>query len=395
MDFKKITGIVDDKRIDVIPGIRVLAIFLIAWFHIWQQSWLCPVFIAGTRYIDLTYIPATGYLWVDMFILLSAFQLALPYIHKMFNGENFQRPIDFYKKRMIRIMPSYYFNILVCFIIALVLGEFFTPRMMYIDILTHLTFTQTFKDFTYLWTNLNVVLWTVAVLVQFYLLFPFIIRAYKKIPVISFSIMVFIGILFRALYVNNSLDPSLMTNQMPAFFDVLAIGILGAYLVVAINKYLPYEKYSIGFTFLSVLSFAGILSYMREVRGIIGQVNIQRWQGSNRLELAVLFMVFLISTIYAVKQYRWIFSNKLMVYLASVSYNYYIWHQYIAVRLKQWNIPPSLSEMPNMTGEQPWQWIYTIISFLIPLAIAILLTYLLDKVLIGLLVKKKNNELSV
>ena len=96
MNFEKLTGKISDRHIDVIPGIRVLAIGLIAWFHIWQQSWLCPAFFIGHKFIDLTYIPAAGYLWVDMFILLSAFQLALPYIHKIMNKEELEGPLDFY-----------------------------------------------------------------------------------------------------------------------------------------------------------------------------------------------------------------------------------------------------------------------------------------------------------
>lgn len=388
MSTELLTNKIDDKRIDVIPGIRVLAIFLIAWFHFWQQSWLCPYIVVSGKFIDLTYIPASGYLWVDMFILLSAFQLSLPYIHKIFNDEKFDNPLKFYKKRAKRIMPSYYFSVLVCLIIALVLKEFYSNQMMITDLLTHLTFTHTFIDYTYMWTNLNVVLWTVAILVQFYVLFPFIIRAIKKYPVLTFTLMIVIGVVFRAYYVNSATSPSMTVNQLPAFFDVFAIGIFAAYLVVAINKKLNYRKYAIGFTLLSFVSLAGILTYMKELRGVTGHEAIQRWQGSNRLELAILFLIFLISTIYAIKQYRWLYSNKVMIFLASVSYNYYIWHQYIAVRLKQMNIPPAINEMPHMAAEKPWQYTYTVLSFLIPLVVAIVLTYVIDKWLVGLFSKK-------
>ncbi|MEX1376895.1 MAG: acyltransferase [Eubacteriales bacterium] len=393
MNLEKITGRIDDKHIDVIPGIRVLAIALIAWFHIWQQSWLCPTFVLGHNFVDLTYIPAAGYLWVDMFIMLSAFQLALPYIHRIMNHEEFESPLDFYKRRFIRIMPSYYFSVIVCFVIALVLGEFYDFRTMFVDLFTHLTFTQTFIDYTYLWTNLNVVLWTVAVLMQFYLLFPFIIRVLRDWPVLIFSLMVSIGVIYRMNFVNSSAAPAMSVNQLLSFFDVLAIGILGAYLVVAINKYTDYKKHSIGFTILSIGSFAAILGMMKDLRSVTGHEAIQRWQGSNRLALAALFLVFLVSTIYAIKNYRFIFSNKIMIYLASISYNYYIWHQYIAVRLKQMNIPPAISEMPNMVAEQPWQTWYTIFSFIVPLVVAIVLTFLIDKLFVGF-IKKRTKKTS-
>lgn len=31
-----------DRHIDVLDGVRVFAIGLVAWYHFWQQSWLTP-----------------------------------------------------------------------------------------------------------------------------------------------------------------------------------------------------------------------------------------------------------------------------------------------------------------------------------------------------------------
>lgn len=389
MNTKKILSTVDEKRIDVIPGIRVLAILLIAWFHIWQQSWLSPTIIIKNTVIDLTFLPRAGYLWVDMFILLSAYQLSLPYIRKIMDSQEFPRPLDFYKKRAIRIMPSYYVCIAICLVVAGALNEFYTQKIMLVDFFTHITFTQTFINYTYMWTNLNVVLWTVAILMQFYLLFPLIIRAYRKFPIASFITMVLVGVGFRAVFVNSAEDPSMMINQLFAFFDVFALGILGAYLTIVINRKTSYKKLAIVYTLLSIASFAGILFFMKTLADVVGHETVQRWQGANRLQLAILFMVFLVSTAYAIKQYRILYSNKVMIYLASVSYNYYIWHQYIAVRLKQIKIPPYISEIPNMVSEKPWQYTYTIVCFLVPLVIAILFTYLIDKKLVEGLKKTK------
>ena len=90
--------------------------------------------------------------------------------------------------------------------------------------------------------------------------------------------MVAIGVIFRANFVNNAASPSMTVNQLLSFFDVLALGIFGAYLVVAINKNINYKKMAAGFTVLSVVSFVGILSYMKALRMVNGHENIQRWQ---------------------------------------------------------------------------------------------------------------------
>lgn len=50
---------------------RVLAVGIVGWYHIWQQSWVSPG--------PLEPLVRGGYVWVDMMILLSAFCLTLPY----------------------------------------------------------------------------------------------------------------------------------------------------------------------------------------------------------------------------------------------------------------------------------------------------------------------------
>ena len=58
--------------------LRVFAVGLVAWFHIWQQSWLDPGFRLAGAYIDLQRIVRRGYMAVDLMLLLSGFLLYLP-----------------------------------------------------------------------------------------------------------------------------------------------------------------------------------------------------------------------------------------------------------------------------------------------------------------------------
>jgi peptidoglycan/LPS O-acetylase OafA/YrhL len=59
---------IDTKRIDVLDGVRALAVFGVLWFHFWQQNWIMPYidvpFLArlglpGT--INLLFIPRAGF----------------------------------------------------------------------------------------------------------------------------------------------------------------------------------------------------------------------------------------------------------------------------------------------------------------------------------------------
>jgi peptidoglycan/LPS O-acetylase OafA/YrhL len=376
------------KRIDIIDGIRVIAIGLIAWFHIWQQSWLAPYLNIGRIHISFMVLPRAGYLWVDMFILLSAFQLFLPYAREMVLGEKPIGTKEFYKRRARRILPSYLLSVMICLYIALFSNEFVGISDMLKDLITHLTFTLTFWHETYLWTKLNVVLWTVAILVQFYLIFPLLAKAFKKQPIITFILMTTVGIVFRMIYVNSAEEPSMFINQLPAFFDVFALGFLGAYAFVLFNKKVKYQYFSPLMTLISIGSFIAIYFAMKDLADVVGHNKLQHWQGTNRFWIAVVFLLLVISTAYSTKWYRFIFSNKVMVFLSSISFNFYIWHQYIAVKLKLWNIPYSVYDMPNMAEDVRWQHLYTLLSFVIPLVFAWLITWLYENKLIPLLLRE-------
>ena len=71
--------------------------------------------------------------------------------------------------------------------------------------------------------------------------------------------------------------------------------------------------------------------------------------------------------------------NPVTRVLADISFNFYMWHQFLALRWKDWHIPPYVSELPNQAYEQPWQTIYTIICFVFAAVIAAGFTYFWEK----------------
>jgi len=67
-------------------------------------------------------------------------------------------------------------------------------------------------------------------------------------------------------------------------------------------------------------------------------------------------------------------------FLAGISDNFYIWHRYLAVKLKEWHIPAYAADtLPQATEGLLWQRRYTACCFLLALAVAIAVTYLLEK----------------
>ena len=70
----------DVRHVDTCDGIRAMAILIVGWFHIWQQSWLYPSLTVLGREISFDPLVRSGYMWVDLMILISGFCLFLPWV---------------------------------------------------------------------------------------------------------------------------------------------------------------------------------------------------------------------------------------------------------------------------------------------------------------------------
>lgn len=136
-------------KIPELNGLRVLLVFIVSWYHFWQQSWLTPSI--GSYSLD--YLLRAGYMPVDGTILLSGFLLFLPYARAMLLREAVPNTKQFYQRRIMRIVPSYYFvTLALLFAVALPWHLYYNSSDMVRDVVMHLTFTQTFNPATYIAT---------------------------------------------------------------------------------------------------------------------------------------------------------------------------------------------------------------------------------------------------
>ena len=359
------------QRLSMPDGLRVLSIGLVMAFHIWQQSWLPLEIHLGNLHLDLLPLVRTGYLWVDAMLLLSGYLLALPQAR----GKAL-RLAPFYRRRLLRILPCY----LLCvgayfFASALPSGEYASSGAMWKDLLTHLTFTHTFFYDTYVATHLNVVLWTLAIEMQFYLIYPLILRCFQKNCLLTYGAMVGIALLFRR-YAACEERTVMFMNQLPALLDLYANGILAAYLTAEMEKREFGKPARLAFTLLSMFAFFAIY------RLILGQaadsfpLEARRaGQLSRRLPLGGLLAMALVFGESSYLLYRRIFSNPITRFLSAISYNAYLWHTCLALKLKEGKIPNYLAENPASAGEMPWQRNYTLLCFFLALLLATAVTF--------------------
>ena len=378
---------IDAKHIDVLDGVRALAVFGVLWFHFWQQNWIMPNFrlpflesLGLPATVSLDFLPRAGFLFVDWLLFLSAFCLFLPYARAALDGAALPGVRLFYRKRIARIVPSYYVSVLLILLcVAIPSGAYHSVRDCLHDLIPTLTFTQPLFADLLIGTKLNGVLWTAAIEMQFYLFFPLLAWAFTKKPVWTYLGMLAVSIAYLWGFALQSPETIRTTvNQLPAFFGVFANGMAFAFLFVWLSRTIKRSAQ------LSLLSLVGLVvgfwMLFQMMKAAPAVIPVQTWQAENRFQLSLVFALITISAALTFSGVRWLFSNVVMRFLAGISYNVYIWHQWIAVKLKEWHIPYWSGEKPpNMTGDVSWQWRYTAAILVATFAAAILATYVLER----------------
>lgn len=356
--------------------LRVLCALFIGWYHIWQQSWLTPTLHIGGFTLDVYPLVRSGYLFVDLLLLLSGFVLYLPYAN-----DHPSPAAAFYRRRAMRILPSYWFCLAVMLVFALTEPGFSDGAGLAKDLALHLTFTHNLFPVSYAYTRLNAVLWTLAVEVQFYLLLPAIAPTFRRHPIACYLVMTGAALSFRNLWTSPMEDTTLFINRLPNMLDVYANGMLAAHLYARLARCRSRRVLIAALaTVACVLGAWGVLRLIHSQFYVSGYENIHQCQLDKRWPLSACGAVFLLGGSLSFAPIRRLCSNRPVRMLSALSFNFYIWHQWLAVRLKQWRIPPYLApENPNQVGEMPWQLQYTLLCFAAALAFAALLYFLVER----------------
>ena len=365
----------DVRRVDTCDGVRALAIMIVVWYHIWQQSWLYPEMRIFGKSISFDPLVRSGYIWVDIMILISGFCLYLPWA-RLAQGEKGQSPLAFYRRRLIRIHPSYLLTLAIMFGVALATDAYGNNRaFMAADLATHLTYTQMFTYNTYYATKLGGALWTLALEMQLYALFPLFARAFKRSPLITLAAMTGFSLAVRAYIASRCPDVSLYFNQLPAYLDTFALGMAAAAVHVRLSR-TPHNAWTrILCSLLSVAAVCLLWNVVRTQAGCATTEAIRLGQMNRRLAMGLLGAVLLTASANAGWLVRHIFANPLTRFISAISLHLYIWHQTIAVWLLKSRLIPSAFENPNYSGDTVWQGWFTLACFAISIATATLLTY--------------------
>ncbi len=386
---------VDTQYAGALDGVRALSVLTVLWFHFWQQTWLMPAYATpflsaiGINTIDFNMFRRCGYLAVDFMILLSGFVLFLPHARQVFEGTSTDGIGRFYRKRAARILPSYLLATILMFLYAVSAGFYNNTGagFLWADLFAHVTFGTMLFESTYLFSQITGVLWTVAIEVMFYAIFPFLAKAFKRFPLLTYGGMLVIGLSFTYGFAMQQSNTSFMVNRFLTFFPVFATGMMGAYLYVGYaNRVKHKAPFSIAATVVTVLAAILLVKFFRSCLTASLASWAQTWQLQYRFPLALTFGVFVLSLCISIKPLRAIFSCGVFRYLSAISFNMYLWHQWLMVRLRE--SYGFTSGRGAYEAGATTQWTLTLEALLLAIALASLLTYAFEKPLANLIMGK-------
>ena len=217
-----------------IDSLRALAAIYVVIYHATLQYFDFDNSLTGLPRLSIKLFKY-GHSAVDLFIVLSGFSLMLSVIKSNYRLKD--GILNFLKRRAIRILPPYYFAIIISLLLIwLAVGnktgthwDLSVPVTVN-DVITHILLVHDFLTSTM--PKINHSLWSVSVEFRIYLFFPVLIWMWRKYGALTaLVISVFIsciglGLLMLA-YAHNP-DVNLNNSGVSPYIILFTLGMLAA-----------------------------------------------------------------------------------------------------------------------------------------------------------------------
>ncbi len=333
-----------------------------------------------------------GAVFVDLLILLSAVCNFWPYARAIALGEPWPDTKTFYRRRAARILPSYFLSVAVFFAFSLFEGSYATAREAAGDLASYLTFTMAWSPHWMVWTRNNLCLWTVQVELFYYLLMPFLARAFRRRPALNcsglcaVSLAVWAAVVFRAPERIRS-----FVDQPLTFAGYYAAGMLLCMGYIRARLWLARHPERARFLWLAVPAAAlSVWGFDRVLRCFPGH-DRQLMQMVYRPLCVPVFAALVGAMLLLPAPLARLLQCAPVRFVCAISYNLYIWHQQLSVKLKLYRVPWWEGDVPpNQLYDTAWSRRYEAIIVTAALAVAMLTTWCWERPLRRLLLGRKN-----
>ncbi len=350
---------------------RGIAILLVLWYHVWEISWWSP-------WPWLQFLPATGFVGVHLFFFLSGFVISYPFVRGALTGTGEPSWRHFAWRRFIKIVPSYVLSIAVAYAIGYAALQ---PNASLVpDLITHLLFIHTWFPLRY--GTIDGVLWTLAVEVEFYCIFPLIWWCFKRQPWLTAGVMVALAWYWR-LALSTCCFTTLFSQyeeNLPGYLDIFAFGMIAAYLFVRRGDRLRASRLRYAGPLVAV---AGVAFFTMLLENLYAQRLHDQWasvwQINNRPLLGAAFAIIALGWLISPRWWQAVLDNAPLRFMAAISYNLYLYHQLVARELLWHHIPP-YAGVPSENSK--WQIHYTEAAFAATIGQAAIVTYCFERPLL-------------
>ena len=96
----------------------------------------------------------------------------------------------------------------------------------------------------------------------------------------------------------------------------------------------------------------------------------------------MLFLCITVASTFAIGLWRKILTNRVLLFLSTISYNLYIWHQSIGLLIRDRHWWKADNPMPMQ--DPHWRWTYMIVAVTASIIVASLITYGFERPLLRL-----------
>ena len=314
-------------------------------------------------------IIGTGHTGVELFFFISGFCLCWPYVKHQFSNGNPVSLRKYFQRRVFKILPSYIF--------ALTVIAFFIPIPsdhipLWEDYLLHLFFLHNFNPHTF--TSIAGSFWSLAIEVEFYVVFPLIITIFQQRPIHVLLTSIFVSISYKLIIAHAGLAWTFFYDyQLFDFIDIFIFGMTAAY-VIARFKNTPHRfmKNGSGMTMISICAVIFFLEIQCFI--LTNKSGPETWYalGEVRDIYGLLLFMFVVSVYFGKPWIRNCLEWKVLNYFSMISYNLYLWNKTIIIFL--------VGIVSTLILPQHARPIITVsLVFGIPIIIATVLTWLVER----------------
>jgi peptidoglycan/LPS O-acetylase OafA/YrhL len=328
-----------------LTGLRALAACWVMLFHLNAIVGPRQLYLdLGFTRFEVTHLFTIGWVGVDLFFVLSGFLLTT-HLLEVAARKSWPEIVPRYLgARLRRVLPAYYVQVAILFVVALAATGAAPPWSAYIPLHAVMLHTMVRSPDAII----NAVYWTLPIEFSFYLALPLIARRLAALERESRARrwLTLLGMLLAALVVTwayrfaafkayeGSGDLVWATSQLPGTLDQFMLGVVtatGLRWGSMEHRAADVRARSRVSAALLALGLAGVVSMMYFLHRIHDQYWASHWALFVWHTMTAAFIAMMVLGIaLSGRLARLLFENRAMIFVGTISYSVYLWHLPIA-----------------------------------------------------------------